>query len=103
MVLFSYGIGAVWAVSFGAVVKQNASLLEFSGDYFFNCFLYFKFCTGNLYEEGNLNFLTVIQLLNEALMTLRDEYCPCKLKELHGIEDMVTSCKNALRELNTER
>ncbi|NXP85235.1 HAUS6 protein, partial [Passerina amoena] len=62
----------------------------------------YRFCTGNLYEEGNLNFLTVIQLLNEALMTLRDERCPCKLKELHRIEDVATSYKNALRELNTE-
>nr|XP_014125284.2 HAUS augmin-like complex subunit 6 isoform X2 [Zonotrichia albicollis] len=60
------------------------------------------FCTGNLYEEGNLNFLTVIQLLNEALMTLRDECCPRKLKELDRIEDVVASYKNALRELNAE-
>ncbi|KAL9821455.1 HAUS augmin-like complex subunit 6 isoform 2-T2 [Geothlypis trichas] len=62
----------------------------------------YTFCTGNLYEEGNLNFLTVIQLLNEALMTLRDECCPRELKELHRIEGMVTSYKNALQELNTE-
>ncbi|KAM3655045.1 HAUS augmin-like complex subunit 6 [Ammospiza maritima maritima] len=62
----------------------------------------YGFCTGNLYEEGNLNFLTVIQLLNEALMTLRDERCPRKLKELYGIEDVVASYKNALWELNTE-
>ncbi|XP_059692788.1 HAUS augmin-like complex subunit 6 isoform X2 [Haemorhous mexicanus] len=62
----------------------------------------YRFCTGNLYEDGNLNFLTVIQLLNEALMTLRDEHCPCELKELHRIEDMVTSYKKVLRELNTE-
>ncbi|NWS06336.1 HAUS6 protein, partial [Motacilla alba] len=61
-----------------------------------------RFCTGNLYEDGNLNFLTVIQLLNEALMTLRDERCPCELKELHRIEDVVTSYKNALQELNTK-
>ncbi|NWX55610.1 HAUS6 protein, partial [Promerops cafer] len=60
------------------------------------------FCTGNLYEDGKLNFLTVIQLLNEALMTLRDEHCPCELKELHRIEDVVTSYKNALQELNTK-
>ncbi|NXC05450.1 HAUS6 protein, partial [Orthonyx spaldingii] len=59
------------------------------------------FCTGNLYEDGKLNFLTVIQLLNEALMMLRDEHCPCELKELHRIEDMVTSYKNALQDLNT--
>ncbi|NXA78218.1 HAUS6 protein, partial [Thryothorus ludovicianus] len=62
----------------------------------------FKFCTGNLYEDGKLNFLTVIQLLNEALMTLRDEHCPCELKELHRIEDMVRSYKNVLQELDTK-
>ncbi|OWK53969.1 HAUS augmin-like complex subunit 6 [Lonchura striata] len=60
------------------------------------------FVTENLYEDGNLNFLTVIQLLNEALNTLRDEHCPCELKELHRIEDMVTYYKNALQELKTE-
>ncbi|NXR32965.1 HAUS6 protein, partial [Zosterops hypoxanthus] len=62
----------------------------------------FKFCTGNLYEDGKLNFLTVTQLLNEALMTLRDEHCQCNLKELHRIEDVVTSYSNALQELNTK-
>ncbi|XP_041272427.1 HAUS augmin-like complex subunit 6 isoform X2 [Onychostruthus taczanowskii] len=61
-----------------------------------------RFCTGDLYEDGNLNFLTVIQLLNEALMTLRDESCPCELKELHRIEDVATSYKKALQELKTE-
>ncbi|NXR79799.1 HAUS6 protein, partial [Pycnonotus jocosus] len=59
------------------------------------------FCTGNLYEDGKLNFLTVTQLLNESLMTLRDEHCPCELKELHRIEDVVTSYKNVLQELDT--
>ncbi|NWT60138.1 HAUS6 protein, partial [Erythrocercus mccallii] len=58
------------------------------------------FCTGNLYEDGKLNFLTVFQLLNEALMTLKDEHCPCELKELHRIEDVITSYKNALQKLN---
>ncbi|NWY42506.1 HAUS6 protein, partial [Sylvia atricapilla] len=58
-------------------------------------------CTGNLYEDGKLNFLTVIQLLNEALMVLRDEPCPCELNELDRIEDVVTSYKNLLQELNT--
>ncbi|NXQ51974.1 HAUS6 protein, partial [Anthoscopus minutus] len=62
----------------------------------------YGFCTGNLYEDGKLNFLTVIQLLNEALMTLRDEHCPCELKELHRIGDMLTSYKNALQELETK-
>ncbi|NXY31427.1 HAUS6 protein, partial [Pomatorhinus ruficollis] len=60
------------------------------------------FCTGNLYEDGKLNFLTVIQLLNEALMTLRDEHCLCELKVLHRIEHVVTSYKNALQELDTK-
>ncbi|NXR67094.1 HAUS6 protein, partial [Rhadina sibilatrix] len=60
----------------------------------------YTFCTGNLYEDGKLNFLVVIQLLNEALMTLRDEHCPCELKELHRLEDVVTSYKNALQKLN---
>ncbi|NXB85552.1 HAUS6 protein, partial [Vidua chalybeata] len=60
------------------------------------------FATGNLYEDGNLNFLTVIQLLNEALMILSNECCPCELKELHRVEDIVTSYKNALQELNTK-
>ncbi|NXI25800.1 HAUS6 protein, partial [Sterrhoptilus dennistouni] len=60
------------------------------------------FCTGNLYEDGKLNLLTVTQLLNEALMTLRDEHCQCNLKELHRIEDVVTSYNNALQELNTK-
>ncbi|NWU25078.1 HAUS6 protein, partial [Dyaphorophyia castanea] len=60
------------------------------------------FCTGNLYEGGKLNFLTVIQLLNEALRTLRDEHCPCELKELHRIEDVVIWYKKALWDLNTK-
>ncbi|NWV81202.1 HAUS6 protein, partial [Dasyornis broadbenti] len=60
------------------------------------------FCTGNLYEDGKLNFLTVIQLLNEALRMLRDEHCPCELKELHRIEDVVTKYKELLQDLNTK-
>ncbi|NXE92186.1 HAUS6 protein, partial [Menura novaehollandiae] len=59
-----------------------------------------EFCTGNLYEDGKLNFLTVIQLLNEALRMLRNEHCPCELKELHRIENMVTSYNTALQDLN---
>ncbi|NXH58350.1 HAUS6 protein, partial [Rhabdornis inornatus] len=62
----------------------------------------YGFCTENLYEDGKLNFLTVIQLLNEALMTLRDEHCTCELKTLHRIEDLVISYKNVLQELNTK-
>ncbi|XP_068031791.1 HAUS augmin-like complex subunit 6 [Anomalospiza imberbis] len=59
------------------------------------------YVSGDLYEDGKLNFLTFIQLLNEALVILRNECCPCELKELHKVEDMVTSYKKALRELNT--
>uniref|UniRef100_A0A8C3J4C3 HAUS6 protein n=1 Tax=Calidris pygmaea TaxID=425635 RepID=A0A8C3J4C3_9CHAR len=33
----------------------------------------------NVYEAGKLNFLMVIQLLNEALRTLRDEICQSEL------------------------
>ncbi|NWX29198.1 HAUS6 protein, partial [Notiomystis cincta] len=61
----------------------------------------YGFCTGNIYEDEKLNFLTVIQLLNEALLTLRDERCPCELKRLHGIVDMVASYKNLLQDLKT--
>ncbi|NWI96705.1 HAUS6 protein, partial [Pitta sordida] len=58
---------------------------------------------GNLYEGGKLNFLAVIQLLNEALRVLRDEHCQSELKELHRITDIVTSCHKALQRLNTKR
>ncbi|NXD58147.1 HAUS6 protein, partial [Corvus moneduloides] len=61
-----------------------------------------EFCTGNLYEDGKLNFLTVIQLLNEALRMLRDEHCPCELKELHRIKAMVAYCKKLLQDLNSK-
>ncbi|NXO72084.1 HAUS6 protein, partial [Phainopepla nitens] len=61
-----------------------------------------EFCTGNLYEDRKLNFLTVIQLLNEALRTLRDEHCLSELQEIHRIEDVVTCCETALQKLQTE-
>ncbi|XP_032941886.1 HAUS augmin-like complex subunit 6 isoform X2 [Catharus ustulatus] len=61
----------------------------------------YGFCTGNLYEDGKLNFLTVIQLLNEALMTLRDEHCPCELKTLDRIENLVASYRKILQEFKT--
>uniref|UniRef100_A0A8C3VI47 Uncharacterized protein n=1 Tax=Catharus ustulatus TaxID=91951 RepID=A0A8C3VI47_CATUS len=63
----------------------------------------YGFCTGNLYEDGKLNFLTVIQLLNEALMTLRDEHCPCELKTLDRIENLVASYRKILQEFKTRR
>ncbi|NXD29543.1 HAUS6 protein, partial [Spelaeornis formosus] len=62
----------------------------------------YGFCTSNIYEDGKLNFLTVIQLLNEALIILRDERCPCELKSLHRIVDVVTGYKKLLQQLKTE-
>ncbi|NWR92819.1 HAUS6 protein, partial [Furnarius figulus] len=59
--------------------------------------------TANVYENGKLNFLAVIQLLNEALKMLRDEHCQAELKDLDGIENMVTSCNKALQNLSTKR
>ncbi|NXM67783.1 HAUS6 protein, partial [Serilophus lunatus] len=59
--------------------------------------------TGNIYEGGKLNFLAVIQLLNEALRMLRDECCQSELKELDRIENIVTSCHKALQDLKTKR
>ncbi|XP_071437470.1 HAUS augmin-like complex subunit 6 [Pithys albifrons albifrons] len=59
--------------------------------------------TANVYEDGKLNFLAVIQLLNEALKMLRDEHCQSELKELRKIENMVTSCNKALQCLKTKR
>ncbi|XP_053909898.1 HAUS augmin-like complex subunit 6 isoform X2 [Cuculus canorus] len=44
-----------------------------------------QLCTGNTYEGENLNFLTVVQLLNEALRTLRDECCQSVLN--HQLQD----------------
>ncbi|NXA12511.1 HAUS6 protein, partial [Sapayoa aenigma] len=58
---------------------------------------------GNLYEGGKLNFLAVIQLLNEALRMLRDEHCHSELKEFSRIEHIVTSCHKALQNLTTKR
>ncbi|NXU95390.1 HAUS6 protein, partial [Xiphorhynchus elegans] len=56
--------------------------------------------TANVYEDGKLNFVAVIQVLNEALKMLRDEHCQAELKDLHGIENMVASCNKALQDLN---
>ncbi|XP_038025978.1 HAUS augmin-like complex subunit 6 isoform X1 [Anas platyrhynchos] len=44
-------------------------------------------CTGNLYEGENLNFLTVIQLLNGALRILRDECCQFESKHFTDIKN----------------
>ncbi|XP_009575932.1 PREDICTED: HAUS augmin-like complex subunit 6 [Fulmarus glacialis] len=61
-------------------------------------------CTGNLYEAEKLNFLTVIQLLNEALRTLRDERCQSELnQQFQVIEDKVTRCNKVLLDLKAKR
>ncbi|NXG14837.1 HAUS6 protein, partial [Grallaria varia] len=59
--------------------------------------------TANVYEDGKLNVLSVIQLLNEALRMLRDEHSQPELKDLHGIENMVASCRKALQNLDRQR
>ncbi|XP_074993282.1 HAUS augmin-like complex subunit 6 isoform X2 [Calonectris borealis] len=61
-------------------------------------------CTGNVYEAEKLNFLTVIQLLNEALRTLRDERCQCELKQqFHVFEDKITHRDKVLLDLKAKR
>ncbi|XP_051499012.1 HAUS augmin-like complex subunit 6 isoform X2 [Apus apus] len=60
--------------------------------------------TGNIYEDENLNFLTVIQLLNEALKTLKDERCESELnQELQGMENSLILCSKALHNLKAKR
>ncbi|NXS55922.1 HAUS6 protein, partial [Brachypteracias leptosomus] len=59
--------------------------------------------TGNLYEAGKLNFLTVIQVLNEALRTLRDEHCQSDLRQLQDIENRITKSKQVLQYLKAKR
>ncbi|XP_050185176.1 HAUS augmin-like complex subunit 6 isoform X2 [Myiozetetes cayanensis] len=59
--------------------------------------------SGNIYEDGKLDFLAVIHVLNEGLRMLRNEHCLSELKELHRIENMVKTCNKLLQDLNTER
>ncbi|NXC17673.1 HAUS6 protein, partial [Corythaeola cristata] len=62
---------------------------------------------GDVYEAGKLNFLTVIQLLNEALMTLRDECCQLELKQpvepFWVLENRITLCNGLLKNLQANR
>ncbi|NXU24365.1 HAUS6 protein, partial [Thalassarche chlororhynchos] len=61
-------------------------------------------CTGNVYEAEKLNFLTVIQLLNEALRTLRDERCQSELKQqFQVIEDKINLHNEVLQDLEAKR
>ncbi|NWH27445.1 HAUS6 protein, partial [Grus americana] len=61
-------------------------------------------CTGNVYEGEKLNFLTVIQLLNEALRTLRDAYFQSEVKnQLQVFENMVMLHNEVLQALEAKR
>ncbi|KAK4816227.1 hypothetical protein QYF61_013635, partial [Mycteria americana] len=60
-------------------------------------------CTGDVYKAEKLNFLTVIQLLNEALRTLRDERCQFELKEeIQVIENRIMLCNKVLQDFEAE-
>ncbi|XP_065518850.1 HAUS augmin-like complex subunit 6 isoform X2 [Lathamus discolor] len=60
--------------------------------------------TGNAYEAKSLNFLAVIQLLNEALRTLRDEHFQSELeKHLFLFENKLKCHKKSLQDLKVMR
>ncbi|XP_075597232.1 HAUS augmin-like complex subunit 6 isoform X2 [Balearica regulorum gibbericeps] len=61
-------------------------------------------CTGNVYEAEKLNFLTVIQLLNEALRTLRDAYFQSEVKkQLQVFENKLMLHNEVLQALEAKR
>ncbi|NXT20863.1 HAUS6 protein, partial [Syrrhaptes paradoxus] len=64
-----------------------------------------QLCTGNVYEAGKLNFLTVIELLNEALRALRDERCrQSEVKQqLQVIEHRISLSNKVLRDVEVHR
>ncbi|XP_065717298.1 HAUS augmin-like complex subunit 6 isoform X2 [Patagioenas fasciata] len=53
-----------------------------------------QLCTGNVYKDGKLNFLTVLQLLNEALRALRDEHGPSELKQQLEVAEKRIACSS---------
>ncbi|CAN0312678.1 unnamed protein product [Bubo scandiacus] len=59
-------------------------------------------CTGNVYEAEKLNFLTVIQLLNEALRTLRDEHCQFELNLHEVVENSIKPFSELLQRLEAK-
>ncbi|NXX83227.1 HAUS6 protein, partial [Urocolius indicus] len=63
----------------------------------------YQHCTGNIYEAEKLNFLTVIQLLNEALRGLRDEHCEFELNQPQNTENKVRLLKKVLEDLTAKR
>ncbi|KAM9263125.1 HAUS augmin-like complex subunit 6 [Morus bassanus] len=63
-----------------------------------------QLCTGNVYEDEKLNFLTVIQLLNEALRTLRDDDYYAELtQELHAAANRIMLHSKAVASLEAKR
>ncbi|NXK03817.1 HAUS6 protein, partial [Herpetotheres cachinnans] len=64
----------------------------------------YQCCTGNVYEAEKLNFLAVIQLLNEALRALRDEHCQCELNQLLQVTNNSIMLRNkVLQDLKEKR
>ncbi|XP_069736793.1 HAUS augmin-like complex subunit 6 isoform X2 [Phaenicophaeus curvirostris] len=60
-------------------------------------------CTGNAYEGEKLNFLTVVQLLNEALRTLRGERCQSELnQQIQDMENRIMERKKVLQDLQVK-
>ncbi|NXO55438.1 HAUS6 protein, partial [Aramus guarauna] len=60
-------------------------------------------CTGNVYEAEKLNFLTIIQLLNEALRTLRGEYIQLEVKkQVQVLENRLMLHSEALQVLEAK-
>ncbi|NWU70718.1 HAUS6 protein, partial [Pterocles burchelli] len=64
-----------------------------------------QLCTGDVYEAEKLNFLTVIELLNEALRALRDECChQSELKQqLQVIENRISLSNKVLQDVEAHR
>ncbi|NWY51552.1 HAUS6 protein, partial [Chionis minor] len=63
-----------------------------------------KHWRGNLYEAGKLNFLAVIQLLNEALRMLRDELHQYDLtSQIRYMKNISVFCTRELRNMQESR
>ncbi|XP_065511512.1 HAUS augmin-like complex subunit 6 isoform X2 [Caloenas nicobarica] len=61
-----------------------------------------QLCTGNLYKDGKLNFLMVLQLLNEALRTLRDEHGASELKQQLEVTENIMLHSEVLHDLKAK-
>ncbi|XP_033928979.1 HAUS augmin-like complex subunit 6 [Melopsittacus undulatus] len=58
---------------------------------------------GNAYEAESLNFLAVIQLLNEALRSLRDEHFQFELEKCLSVVEKKHMCHKSLQRLKVRR